>query len=154
MNKILVINGPNLNMLGHRDPKQYSERTYDDLLEMIGNKAKELKVKAEVFQSNHEGALIDRLQDAMTDGTSGVIINAGALTHYSYALRDALEIVMCPKVEVHISNINEREPFRKVSVIKDVCDMSIIGEGFEGYLHAFDWINDQLLNSNLEEEEK
>lgn len=134
--KVLVINGPNLNMLGKRDKNVYSDRTYDDLLSMISNKAKELQVDVTFFQSSFEGAIIDRILESVSDGTDGIIINAGAYTHYSYAIRDALEIVKFPKVEVHISDINNREPFRAVSVIEDVCDYRVIGEGFEGYLHA------------------
>lgn len=136
--KLLVVNGPNLNMLGKRDPKVYSSRTYDDLLQMIGDKASELNIEVEVFQSNHEGAIIDRLQDAMEDGTEGLVINPGAFTHYSYAIHDALEILTFKKVEVHISDINTREEFRRVSVTRPACDYQIVGEGFEGYLHAMD----------------
>ena len=138
--KILVVNGPNLNMLGKRDPNVYSSRTYEDLLDMIGEKAGELGMTVEVFQSNHEGAIIDRLQDALSDGTEGLVINPGAFTHYSYAIHDALEILSFPKVEVHISDINSREEFRKVSVTRPACDAQIVGEGFEGYLHAMEMI--------------
>ena len=136
--KILVVNGPNLNMLGKREPKYYSSRTYDDLLKMIGDKALELDAEVEVFQSNHEGAIIDRLQDAMEDGTGGLVINPGAFTHYSYAIHDALEILSFPKIEIHISDINSREEFRRVSVTRPACDGQIAGEGFEGYLHAME----------------
>lgn len=136
--KILVVNGPNLNMLGKRDPKFYSSRTYDDLLKMIGAKALELDAQVEVFQSNHEGAIIDRLQDAMEDGTDGLVINPGAFTHYSYAIHDALEILSFPKIEIHISDINSRDEFRKISVTRPACDGQIVGEGFEGYLHAME----------------
>lgn len=136
--KILVVNGPNLNMLGKRDPKFYSSRTYDDLLKMIGAKALELDAQVEVFQSNHEGAIIDRLQDAMEDGTDGLVINPGAFTHYSYAIHDALEILPFPKIEIHISDINSRDEFRKISVTRPACDGQIVGEGFEGYLHAME----------------
>ena len=136
--KILVVNGPNLNMLGKRDPKFYSSRTYDDLLKMIGAKALELDAQVEVFQSNHEGAIIDRLQDAMEDGTDGLVINPGAFTHYSYAIHDALEILSFPKIEIHISDINSRDEFRKISVTRPACDGQIVGEGFECYLHAME----------------
>lgn len=138
--KLLVVNGPNLNMLGKRDPAVYSSRTYDDLLQMIGDKASELNMTVEVFQSNHEGAIIDRLQDAMEDGTEGLVINPGAYTHYSYAIHDALEILSFPKIEVHISDINTREEFRRVSVTRPACDGQIVGEGFEGYLNAMEMI--------------
>lgn len=134
--KILVVNGPNLNLLGKRDKNIYTDKTYDDLLKMIGDFSKENDLETEVFQSNHEGALIDRIQDAIDDGTEGIVINAGAFTHYSYAIRDALECVSFTKVEVHISNIYEREEFRHVSVLSPVCDLTIVGEGFEGYIHA------------------
>lgn len=136
--KILIINGPNLNMLGKREKEFYSDRTYDDLLNMIAKKAEEINAEIEVFQSNHEGAIIDRLNDAYDDGTEGLVINPGAYTHYSYAIHDALKILPFKKIEVHISNINERDSFRKVSVTKDACDFQIVGEGFEGYIHAID----------------
>ena len=146
--KILVVNGPNLNMLGKRDPRFYSGRTYDDLLKMIGDKALELDAQVEVFQSNHEGAIIDRLQDAMEDGTEGLVINPGAFTHYSYAIHDALEILSFPKIEIHISDINTREEFRKVSVTRPACDGQIVGEGFEGYLHAMENVAKLILEKN------
>lgn len=138
--KLLIINGPNLNMLGKRDPSVYSDKTYEDLLSMIGEKADSLNVEVEVFQSNHEGAIIDRIQDSLTDGTRGLIINPGAFTHYSYAIHDALELLHFPKIEVHISDIDTREDFRKVSVTRPACDEQIKGEGFLGYLHAMDRI--------------
>ena len=147
--KILVVNGPNLNMLGKRDPKFYSSRTYDDLLKMIGAKALELDAQVEVFQSNHEGAIIDRLQDAMEDGTDGLVINPGAFTHYSYAIHDALEILSFPKIEIHISDINSRDEFRKISVTRPACDGQIVGEGFEGYLHAMEEV-DKLIKKTVE----
>ena len=146
--KILVVNGPNLNMLGKRDPKIYSSQTYDDLLKMIGDKALELGAQVEVFQSNHEGAIIDRLQDAMEDGTEGLVINPGAFTHYSYAIHDALEILSFPKIEIHISDINTREEFRKVSVTRPACDGQIVGEGFQGYLHAMENVAKLILEKN------
>ena len=142
--KVLVINGPNLNMLGKRDPAQYTNGTYEDLLEMIGEAAMRLNLEVEVFQSNHEGAIIDRIQDAMSDDTMGLVINPGAFTHYSYAIYDALEMVFLPKVEVHISNINAREEFRRVSVTAPACDHQIVGEGFEGYVHALNLIKDMI----------
>ena len=148
--KILVVNGPNLNMLGKRDPQFYSGRSYDDLLKMIGEKALELDAQVEVFQSNHEGAIIDRLQDAMEDGTEGLVINPGAFTHYSYAIHDALEILSFPKIEIHISDINSREEFRKVSVTRPACDGQIVGEGFEGYLHAMENVAKMILEKTVE----
>ena len=107
---------------------------------MIADKGKEEGCTIEVFQSNHEGAIIDRIQDAYFDGTEGIVINPGAFTHYSYAIRDALESIKVPKVEIHISNIMEREDFRKVSVTAPVCDKQIYGKGLEGYLMAIDFV--------------
>lgn len=136
--KILVMNGPNLNMLGLRDPSVYSEKTYDDLCKMITKKATESKDEVELFQSNHEGAMIDRIQKALSDGTQGILINPGAYAHYSIAIRDALEMVSFPVVEVHISDIKKREPFRKTTITGEVCNAVIIGHGFEGYLEGMD----------------
>lgn len=145
--KILVINGPNINFLGIREKGVYGATDYNGLLEMIGNKGRECGCDIEVFQSNHEGAIIDRIQDAYFDGTEGIVINPGAYTHYSYAIRDALaSVTTIPKVEIHISNIMEREEFRKNSVTKDACDAQIYGHGLKGYLEAVDF----LLEKNAE----
>ncbi|MDE7287853.1 MAG: 3-dehydroquinate dehydratase, partial [Lachnospiraceae bacterium] len=114
--KLLVINGPNLNFLGIREKSVYGTQDYDALLKMIAEKGEALGITVEVFQSNHEGALIDRIQDAYFDGTEGIVINPGAYTHYSYAIRDALAGISMPKVEIHISDITKREEFRKTSV--------------------------------------
>ncbi len=138
--KLLIINGPNLNFLGIREKEIYGTQNYDYLLRLIEEKAKELQCQVEVFQSNHEGALIDRIQDAYSDGTEGIIINPGAYTHYSYAIHDALASVTMPKVEIHISDINAREEFRRVSVTAPACDYQIVGEGLQGYLHAMEWM--------------
>lgn len=138
--KLLIINGPNLNFLGIREKEIYGQQDYEYLLRMIEEKAKELQCQVEVFQSNHEGALIDRIQDAYSDGTEGIIINPGAYTHYSYAIHDALASVTMPKVEIHISDINEREEFRKVSVTAPACDHQIVGKGLQGYLLAMEWM--------------
>ncbi|MDE6712829.1 MAG: type II 3-dehydroquinate dehydratase [Lachnospiraceae bacterium] len=138
--KLLIINGPNLNFLGIREKEIYGQQNYDYLLQMIEEKAKELQCQVEVFQSNHEGALIDRIQDAYSDGTEGIIINPGAYTHYSYAIHDALASVTMPKVEIHISDINAREEFRKASVTAPACDHQIVGKGLPGYLLAMEWM--------------
>ena len=139
--KILVINGPNLNFLGIRNKNVYGTTDYNGLLQMIAEKAKETGSEIEVFQSNHEGAIIDRIQDAYFDGTQGIVINPGAFTHYSYAIHDALESVeTMPKVEIHISDISGREDFRKVSVTKTACDTQIYGHGLNGYLEAIDYV--------------
>ena len=138
--KILVINGPNINFLGIREKSVYGTLDYQYLLDLIHRKGQETGQDITVFQSNHEGAIIDRIQDAYSDGTEGIVINPGAYTHYSYAIRDALASVTVPKVEIHISNIMEREDFRKVSVTAPACDKQIYGKGLEGYLMAIDYI--------------
>ncbi|MDE5804527.1 MAG: type II 3-dehydroquinate dehydratase [Lachnospiraceae bacterium] len=136
--KILVINGPNINFLGIREKSVYGTQDYDYLLGMIAKKGEETGSTIEVFQSNHEGAIIDRLQDSYFDGTEGIVINPGAYTHYSYAIRDALASITVPKMEIHISDITAREEFRKVSVTRPACDGQIYGKGLEGYLLAID----------------
>ena len=138
--KILVINGPNLNFLGIREKSVYGTQDYQYLLDMIQRKAEDTGSEITVFQSNHEGAIIDRIQEAYSDGTEGIVINPGAYTHYSYAIRDALASITVPKVEIHISDITKREDFRKVSVTAPVCDRQIYGQGLEGYLQAVDFI--------------
>lgn len=139
--KILVINGPNLNFLGIREKNIYGTQDYDALLEMIARKGEETGSQIEVFQSNHEGAIIDRIQDAYFDGTEGIVINPGAYTHYSYAIHDALaSVTTMKKVEIHISDITKREEFRKVSVTAPACDKQIYGQGLDGYLQAIDYI--------------
>ena len=140
--KILVINGPNLNFLGIREKGIYGTTDYAGLVKMIEEKGKVEGDEILVFQSNHEGAIIDRIQEAYFDGTEGIVINPGAYTHYSYAIRDALASVTIPKVEVHISDITQREEFRKISVTKDVCQKQIYGHGLEGYLEAIDYLKD------------
>lgn len=139
--KILVINGPNLNFLGIREKNIYGTQDYDALLKMIAQKGEETGSQIEVFQSNHEGAIIDRIQDAYFDGTEGIVINPGAYTHYSYAIHDALaSVTTVKKVEIHISDITKREAFRKVSVTAPACDKQIYGQGLNGYLQAIDYI--------------
>ena len=133
--KILIINGPNLNLLGLREPDIYGKRTYHDLVEMIRTEAEQLGVAVEFVQSNHEGALVDAIQDA--NGTfDGIVINPGAYTHTSVALLDAVKAVGVPTIEVHISDPDTREDFRKVSYIRAACVASIKGHGLEGYLEA------------------
>ena len=138
--KLLVINGPNLNFLGIRERSVYGNQDYQYLLDLIQKKADETGNDITVFQSNHEGAIIDRIQEAYFDGTEGIVINPGAYTHYSYAIRDALASITVPKVEIHISDITKREAFRKVSVTAPVCDKQIYGQGLDGYLQAIDFI--------------
>lgn len=138
--KLLVINGPNINFLGIREKNVYGTQDYQYLLDQIQKKAENAGSDITVFQSNHEGAIIDRIQEAYFDGTEGIIINPGAYTHYSYAIRDALASITVPKVEIHISDITKREDFRKVSVTAPVCDKQIYGQGLDGYLQAIDFI--------------
>ena len=138
--KLLVINGPNINFLGIREKSVYGTQDFQYLLDMIAKKGEETGCEITCFQSNHEGAIIDRIQEAYFDGTEGIVINPGAYTHYSYAIRDALASVYMPKVEIHISDITKREEFRKTPVTKDACDYQIYGKGLDGYLMAIDYI--------------
>lgn len=142
--KILIVNGPNLNFLGIREKGIYGTQNYEDLLKMISDKSEEMGVLTEVFQSNHEGAIIDRIQDAYFDGTDGIVINPGAYTHYSYAIRDALASVSMPKIEIHISDITQREEFRKNSVTAPVCNEQIYGKGLSGYLEAMEKVANMI----------
>ncbi len=125
--KILVINGPNINFLGIREKSVYGTQDYTYLVNMIEEKGRQDGHEITVFQSNHEGAIIDRIQEAYFDGTEGIVINPGAYTHYSYAIRDALSSITVPKAEIHISDITQREEFRKVSVTAPVCQKQIYG---------------------------
>ncbi|MBH1940191.1 type II 3-dehydroquinate dehydratase [Mobilitalea sibirica] len=142
--KLLVINGPNLNFLGIREKSVYGKQDYNYMLEQIDNKATSLGITIDVFQSNSEGEIIDRIQKAYFDEVDGVIINPGAYTHYSYAIRDALASLLVPKIEVHISNIHKREDFRHISVTAAGCDGQIAGLGLNGYLLAIDGIINML----------
>ena len=146
--KILVINGPNLNFLGIREKSVYGNEDYDYLLGIIKEKADDTGADVEVWQSNHEGAIIDKLQEAYFNGTDAVVINPGAYTHYSYAIHDALKsLENIIKVEVHISNIMEREDFRSKSVTAPACDKQIYGHGLKGYLEAIDYCLDTVRSS-------
>lgn len=139
--KILVINGPNLNFLGIREKNIYGNQDYNSLISMIEDKCKKDNIEVECYQSNHEGAIIDKLQEAYFNGTDGIVINPGAYTHYSYAIHDALKSLEdIIKVEIHISDISSREEFRKVSVTAPACHKQIYGHGFDGYLEAIDYI--------------
>lgn len=140
MKKIMVINGPNLNFLGIREKSVYGSMDFESMIEMIRNYGSEKGVHIETFQSNSEGSLIDCLQGCYFDRFDGIVINPGAYTHYSYALRDAIASIQIPTVEVHISNIHEREAFRKISVTAEVCIKQIYGKGTPGYLEAIDYL--------------
>jgi len=136
--KILILNGPNLNMLGIREPGIYGSENYESLVEKIRNYASGRGIEVDFYQSNHEGALVDRIQQAFFDKTDGIVFNPGAYTHTSIALLDALKAVQIPCVEVHISDVSKREDFRQMSFIRAACIASIIGHGTDGYLEAID----------------
>ena len=136
--KLLIVNGPNLNMLGIREPEVYGKTTYQDLVDKINTWASELNVEVEVFQSNHEGDLLDKIQ-SVYGKVDGLVINAGAYTHTSIALLDCVKSVSIRAVEVHISNVYEREAFRHVSYVGMACEKSFIGLGIEGYKKAMEY---------------
>ena len=138
--KILVLNGPNMNMLGIRQPEIYGRTTYEDLLAMIRAEAEKLSVSVSFFQSNHEGALVDAIHQAYFDQVDGIIINPAAYTHTSVALLDAVKAVGIPTVEVHISDPDTREDFRHVSYIREACVKTIAGHGLPGYLEALQYL--------------
>lgn len=140
--KILVLNGPNLNMLGIREKNIYGSQTYEDLKDLLEQTFREKGVQGEVFQSNHEGALVDRIQQAYFDGTDGIVINPAAYTHTSVAILDALKAVMLPAVEVHISDVKERESFRQISYAGMACVKTIMGKGFQGYVEAIAYLTE------------
>ena len=142
MKKILVLNGPNLNMLGIREPDIYGKRDYKALCEFITDNAKKLGLSACVMQSNHEGELVTWIQDAYQN-YDGIVINAGAYTHTSVAILDALKTTQIPTVEVHLSNVNEREEFRKFSYVSLYAQKVIVGKGFDGYLEALEYFVDE-----------
>jgi len=135
--RILLIHGPNLNMLGKRDPDIYGDHTLAQIVSLVAKRAQELGATVSSFQSNHEGALIDFIQ-AESPKASAIIINPGALTHYGYSLRDALADSMLPVIEVHLSDIHARESWRRKSVIKDVAIEQISGKGWKGYIEALE----------------
>ncbi len=138
--KIYVINGPNLNMLGIREPDKYGTQSYDQLISMIESFCKERGVTAVCYQSNHEGDLVDKIQEAYFEGADGIVINPGAYTHTSIALLDAVKSVNIPTAEVHISDVTKREDFRQVSYIRSACVTSIVGHGLAGYTEAIDYL--------------
>ena len=137
--KILVINGPNLNMLGIREPQIYGSKTYSDLCELITSYSKEKGIETEIYQSNHEGDLVDKIQAAYKN-FDGLVINPAAYTHTSIALLDALKSVGLPAIEVHISDVSKREDYRQISFVREYCFATVTGQGFEGYLTAIDML--------------
>ena len=140
--KIYVLNGPNLNMLGIRAPEHYGSTSYGDLCNMIKDHCDKKGVDTVFYQSNHEGDLVDKIQEAFFERADAIVINPGAYTHTSIALLDALKSTRLPAVEVHISKVEEREDFRQVSYIRSACLKTITGEGIDGYLHAVDFLID------------
>lgn len=144
--KLLVINGPNLNLLGLREPEIYGKRTYQDLLSLLRQTGKEEGVEVECFQSNHEGAIVDAIQQAY-GVFDGIVINPAAYTHTSVAILDALKAVALPAVEVHISAVSSREPFRQISYAGMACVRTYQGLGFDGYVQAIRFLK-QLLEVN------
>ena len=141
--KIYVINGPNLNMLGIREPSHYGKTGYGELCEMISSHADDIGASVVLYQSNHEGDLVDKIQEAYFEGADGIVINPGAYTHTSIALLDAVKSVMIPTVEVHISKVEEREDFRQVSYIRLATEKTITGHGVNGYIEAIDYLLDK-----------
>lgn len=141
--KLLVLNGPNLNMLGIREKNIYGSETYDDLKKLIEQTFAEQGIEGEIYQSNHEGDLVDRIQQTYFDGTDGIVINPAAYTHTSVAILDALKAVCLPAVEVHISDVKEREDFRQISYAGKACVKTIMGKGFQGYVEAIRYLAEE-----------
>ena len=139
--KILVINGPNINMLGIREPEHYGRKTYADLVAEIQKHCDEKNVDVKIYQSNHEGDLVDEIQNAYGN-TDGIVINPGAYTHTSIAILDAVKSVSIPTVEVHISKVEKREDFRQISYVRLACVKTITGHGTDGYLEAIDYLTE------------
>ena len=142
--KIKVINGPNLNMLGIREPEIYGDKTYAYLKKMIEDKAKEMGIEVEIFQSNHEGVIVDEIQNSFYDGTNGIVINPAAYTHTSVAIADALKAVDLPTVEIHISDVSKRESFRQISYVRDIAVKTVMGKGFDGYIESMVFLKNLL----------
>ena len=139
---ILVVNGPNLNMLGIREPDVYGKSTYADLCELIKNKAKEMNITVELFQSNHEGSIVDKIQESYQKA-DGIVINPAAYTHTSVAILDALKAVAIPTCEVHISDVDAREEFRRISYVGLYAEKKFAGYGFDGYLMAMEYLKEK-----------
>lgn len=146
--KILVLNGPNINFLGIREPHIYGNQTYNDLIEKIKIYAEKKCVEVSFFQSNHEGALIDAIQQAYFDKIDGIVFNPAGYTHTSVAILDALKAVSIPTVEVHISKVEDRDSFRQISYIREIAIKTITGKGFDGYLEAVDTLINQNESNN------
>ena len=141
--KLVVINGPNINMLGIREPEIYGNKTYEDLVKEILDYSQSKGIYISVYQSNHEGELVDKIQSLLKDKWDGIIINPAAYTHTSIAILDALKAVNLPTVEVHLSAVSEREDFRKISYVSLVAEKTIAGKGFGSYIEAIDYFNNK-----------
>ena len=142
--KIYVINGPNLNMLGIREPGIYGSGSYADLMDMVKGRCNELGIDVVCYQSNHEGDLVDKIQEAYFEGAEGIVINPGAYTHTSIALLDAVKSVRIPTIEVHISKLSEREDFRQISYIRLACEKTISGMGLDSYIEAINYLYEKI----------
>ncbi len=142
--KLYIINGPNLNMLGIREPEKYGKVGFSELCDMIRRHCESLGIEAVLYQSNHEGDLVDKIQEAYFEAADGIVINPGAYTHTSIAILDAVKATKLPTVEVHISKLEEREDFRQISYIRLAAVESIIGHGTDGYLEAIDFLAEYL----------
>ena len=138
--KLYIINGPNLNMLGIREPSIYGKEDYKALVSLVTDKCQSLGIECITYQSNHEGDLVDKIQEAYLEGAFGIVINPGAYTHTSIALLDAVKAVGLPTVEVHISDLSQREDFRQISYIRAACALTISGRGLQGYLDAIEYL--------------
>ena len=149
--KIYILNGPNLNMLGIREPNHYGSTTYNDLAEDLSLYCKKQGIEAVLYQSNHEGDLVDKIHEAYFESADGIVINPGAYTHTSIALLDAVKSVSLPTVEVHISRVEEREDFRRVSYIREACIGTISGHGIDGYKEAIDLVISHVANGDVTE---
>lgn len=147
--KFLVINGPNMNLLGIREPDIYGRETYQSLIEKIEQYAARIGIGIECFQSNHEGAIIDRIQQAYFEKIDGIVINPAGYTHTSVAIADALKAVSIPYIEVHVSEVDRRESFRQISYVRDAAFETISGHGTDGYTEAIGHLKDHLKNNGI-----
>ncbi len=146
--KIYIINGPNLNMLGIREPEHYGAESYSDLAALIEAHCRPLGIEPVIYQSNHEGDLVDKIQEAYFEGADGIVINPGAYTHTSIAILDAAKAVKLPLVEIHISRLSEREDYRQISYIREAALTTVSGLGTQGYLRAIDYLSEYIKNEN------
>ena len=150
--KILVINGPNLNMLGIREPDKYGSESYHDLVEKIEKHCRQAEIEVDFYQSNHEGDMVDRIQQAYYEDVDAMVLNPGAYTHTSIALLDALKAVGIPAAEVHISKVEEREAFRQISYVREACCFTVTGHGTDGYLEAIDFLEEKIKDKKCKSE--